>query len=383
LLGGALVVLVAAWLIGYFTTTSGAADLVRDVLPATTTQVSQRGDIFVGTDQAGQVTGYAGTGQADGYGGPVIMLVGISPDGVIIGARLVSHAESPGFFRLVEGSRLVPDYTGRPIGDPLQLGDDLDAVSGATLSAEGVAGAVRAAVRLIAAEGLDTTVPAAAQSVDFGLAEVCLILLFAAAFFASRVHSQKVKARLRWGTRLAGLVLVGFVYTMPLTITMVVSLLAGYWPDWRTHLYWYLLIGGILLVTAIDNKNPYCVWFCPLGAFQDCLSALSKAKTFRPRRLDTALKWTLRGLALTAIAVGLATRQPGLVGYEPYQALFDLRGSPAQWALLGMVVVAGLLTHRPFCHYLCPVRPVLDAIPAASRWVKEVGSRWLPRRARR
>lgn len=64
---------------------------------------------------------------------------------------------------------------------------------------------------------------------------------------------------------------------------MVVSVLAGYWPDWHTNLYWYLLVGGILFVTTVDAKNPYCSWLCPFGAFQECMAAVSKAKVFRPR----------------------------------------------------------------------------------------------------
>jgi uncharacterized protein with FMN-binding domain len=350
-------------------------DLVRRVLPQAT-EVTQRGDIFVGTDAAGKIVGYAGTGEAPGYGGPVKMLVGLRPDGTITGVEIVSQRESPGFFRLVESSGLIPGYAGRHVTDPLQLGTDLDAVSGATLSSEGVADAVRAAVRATASGGLGTTVPAPKQSIRFGVPEVVLLLLFATAFIASRLRGNTLKLRLRWGTRLVGIVVLGFVYTLPLTITMVVAFLSGYWPDWHTHLYWYLLIGGILFVTTVNNKNPYCVWFCPMGAFQDCLSALSKAKPYRPRRLDVPLKWMQRGLALIAIVLGLALRQPGVVGYEPYQTLFDVHGNLAQWGLLLMVVLAALMMHRPFCNYLCPVRPMLDFISAGRRWVKERWTTW-------
>ena len=179
---------------------------------------------------------------------------------------------------------------------------------------------------------------------------------------------------LRWGTLLAGMVTIGFIYTLPLTISMIISFMSGYWPDWRTNLYWYLLIGGIIFVTTVDAKNPYCGWFCPFGAFQECLAAVTKAKLFRPRNLHTPLLWLQRGLALTAIVLGLALRQPGAAGYEPFATLFDLRGTTVQWALLIIVVFASLMMYRPFCNYLCPIDPVADYIAAGRRWVKE---RWI------
>ncbi|MBK8128733.1 MAG: 4Fe-4S binding protein [bacterium] len=169
------------------------------------------------------------------------------------------------------------------------------------------------------------------------------------------------------------------VYTAPLTITMIISLLSGYWPDWHNNLYWYLLIGGILFVTTVDAKNPYCSWFCPFGAFQECVAAVSHAKRYRPRDLNMPLKWVQRGLALTAIVLGLALRRPGVASYEPFATLFDLRGTAVQWVFLILVIFASLITYRPFCNYLCPIDPVVDIIAAARRWLKEVWTQWRQR----
>ena len=61
---------------------------------------------------------------------------------------------------------------------------------------------------------------------------------------------------------------------MPLTISRVSSFLLGFWPQWQTNLYWYLLIGGVLFIATADNKNAYCAWFCPFGAAQECMAAI-------------------------------------------------------------------------------------------------------------
>ncbi|HEX9030033.1 MAG TPA: 4Fe-4S binding protein, partial [Anaerolineales bacterium] len=178
------------------------------------------------------------------------------------------------------------------------------------------------------------------------------------------------------------MVVLGFIYTMPFTIAQVVSLLSGFWPDWHNNLYWYLLLGGILFVTTVDAKNPYCAWFCPFGAFQECLATLSKAKLYRPRRWSNVLTWIQRGLALTAILLGLAFRRPGVAGYEPFPTLFDLRGTTVQWIFLLGIILASLILYRPFCNYLCPLAPVVDFIGEGRRQIKEVWQKWQKRAAK-
>jgi hypothetical protein len=365
----------AAWLFGYFNSGTDVLPLVADVLPGAV-HIEDKSVLYVGYDADGELIGYAAVGEASGYGGPIEMLVGVSPEGEILGSTIVAQRESPGFFRLVEKSELIEGYAGLDITEPLQLGEDLDAVSGATVSAEGVAQSVRTAVQQIAADGLKTPLPPEKQSVEFGIPEIVLILLFATGFIAHRMRSRVWKKRIRWGTLIVGMVVLGFIYTMPFTITMVVSLLSGYWPDWHTNLYWYILIGGIIFVTTVDAQNPYCYWFCPFGAVQQCVASVTGAKLYRPRDYNTALKWLQRGLALAAIMLGLALRRPGVASYEPFATLFDFRGTGVEWAFLILILLVSLMMYRPFCNYLCPLDAVVEFIAAGRRWVKDEWATW-------
>ena len=378
LIVGTVLLLVIAWIVGYLTAGTDVLPLVQDVLPGATS-IKPVNDLFVGYDADGNLVGYAGDGSAPGYGGPVVVLVGVDPAGNILNVIVVEERESPGFFRLVKNSDLLPNYATMPITSPLQLGEDLDAVTGATVSAEGIASAVRTAVRNIAADGLSAPLPPEKRPVQIGWPELILLLLFASGYVGHKLRGGPWKQRVRWGTLIAGMIFLGFVYTAPLTITMIISLLSGYWPDWRTNLYWYLLIGGILFVTTVDAKNPYCSWFCPFGAFQECVASVSRAKRYRPRDLNVPLKWVQRGLALTAVILGLALRRPGAASYEPFATLFDFRGTTVQWVFLIVVVFASLITYRPFCNYLCPIDPVVDIIAATRRWLKEVWTTWRQR----
>ncbi|MBK8836973.1 MAG: 4Fe-4S binding protein [Anaerolineae bacterium] len=131
------------------------------------------------------------------------------------------------------------------------------------------------------------------------------------------------------------------------------------------------MIGGIIFATIVTNKNAYCSWFCPFGAFQECLAAVTRVKASQAHGLHEPLKWLQRILALVAIILGLALRNPGYAGYEPFATLFDLRGTTVQWALLLIVVLASLMMYRPFCNYLCPLDPVVEFISAGRRWAKD------------
>jgi NosR/NirI family nitrous oxide reductase transcriptional regulator len=377
-----IILAAAAWLIGYTTAGADVAPLVADVLPGAD-RIVPTGTLFVGTRSSdGGLIGYAAVGSAPGYGGPIEVLVGVNANGDILGVKVVQQRETPGFFRRLDEEQFFDQYAGAAIDQPLQLKDDLDGVSGATLSSEGVAAGIRQAVRVIAQEGLSRPLPPEQKPIQFGAPEIVLILLFAAGYFGHRLNNSQWKRRIRWGTLLTGMIFVGFVYTAPLTIAQVAALISGYWPDWHNNLYWYLLIGGILFVTTTQSKNPYCYWFCPFGAFQECLAALTGAKPYRPRRLSDALKWVQRGLAFLAVLLGLVLRRPGVATFEPFATLFDLSGTTVQWILLIVVVLASLIIYRPFCSYLCPLDPVVDFIGELRRWVREVGQRWRMRPAK-
>ena len=370
-----VVLAVAAWVFGYFSNNTNVAPLVLEVIPGAT-RGEIRGDLYVGLDKDGQVAGYAAVGEGQGYGGPVEMLVGIDTRGKITGAIIITQRETPGFFRLIIEHNLVGQFIGLKFNAPLSLGQDVDAVSGATFSAEGVASSIRAAVRTIAQDGLNSPLPPERSPIKFGLPEVVLLGLFIAGYFGHKMRSSQWKRRIRWGTLWIGMIVLGFIYTAPLTIAQITGLLSGYWPDWHNNLYWYLLIIGILFVTTVDAKNPYCSWFCPFGAVQECLAQITHAKLYRPRQLNGFFTWLQRGLAFAAVLLGLALRRPGVASYEPFATLFDLRGTGPEWVFLGLVLLASLVMYRPFCNYLCPLDPVFDFISEGRRWTREGWQAW-------
>jgi polyferredoxin len=170
---------------------------------------------------------------------------------------------------------------------------------------------------------------------------------------------------------IAGLVLLGFVFNQPITLAHVNRFLLGFWPQWQTGLYWYLLAGGIFLAAALGRQNPYCEWFCPFGAAQECLWTLGDADLRPPERYRDALIWMQRVIALLAILTALALQNPGVSSYEIFGTLFGLVGSHWQFILLVLVLLVSLVIRRPWCQFLCPMRPVVDFVRMFGIWMRE------------
>lgn len=361
----AVIGLLIAWGYGYFNSHLDLQPALHKLFP-TATELRAQNDLYLAS-QGTTLLGYAKAAQADGYAGPVTVLAAIDPQGKIIGVEVVNHKETPAFFRRVLDEGFMQKLVGRTYTDPLTLGNGVDAVSGATFTSRAIIDSLRHSAREMAVTQLGAAPILENTPLQVGAPEIILIALYVVGFFAHRPNFI-FKKQLRWVTLLAGLFALGFWLNRPLTISNMTSLFAGYWPDWHTNLYWYLLIGGTIFIATSEGKNAYCTWFCPFGAAQECLAAVSGAKLFTPRWGRTFFRWLQRGLAWCALMLGLAWRSPGLATYEPFGTLFQLKGNPVQWILLALVILMSLVILRPWCNFLCPLDPIFDLITAARRW---------------
>ena len=148
-------------------------------------------------------------------------------------------------------------------------------------------------------------------------------------------------------------------------------MLLGYWPRWQSHVYWYLLMAGVLAVPLLTGRNPYCTSICPFGATQQCLAVVGGARRRVPTRCRAYLPWVPRILAWAVILLALTHRNPALVSYEVYGALFHVVGDLWQFVLLAAVLVASLAITRPWCKYLCPTRVVIEYVVFGRNWARK------------
>ena len=323
--------------------------------------------------RGGQLVGYAAPGTASGYSGQLTLAIGTSPAGRIRSVAILDYRDTPDLMRGV--TKLLGSLLDKGPKDAFEAGRDVDAVTGATFSSRGLALAAHEAARKVAERGMARST-AARSRVQVGAPEVVLVLLLCAGALGRNRPSLGPRTRrlLRAGTLVSSLATIGFLWNRPWTIAIPTRLLAGDWPSWTTHLYWYILFGSLLLAFSRTGRNPYCPWICPFGAAQDLIGLVGGA---RARRMPSALlfTWVKRVLLWLAVVLGLLYRAPGAVSYEVFAAFFRLSGTAFQFAILGIVLVTAVFVSRPFCSWVCPV----DTTEQVARYVRVRGLRLLGR----
>lgn len=90
-------------------------------------------------DQNDNLVGYIFKNGTHGYSGPVIVNVGVNPDGIITGVKAMDLAETPGIGTQVEEPAFTDQFIGKTIGLDVVSGtalndNEIQAISGATSS---------------------------------------------------------------------------------------------------------------------------------------------------------------------------------------------------------------------------------------------------------
>lgn len=86
-----------------------------------------------------------------GYGGPIVMLVGIDLKGFLTGLIIAEHHEPYGDFS-IDRAEFSAAFKNKNVRDPFRLGQDVDAVSRATITMSSAVRAIRNASRRVARE---------------------------------------------------------------------------------------------------------------------------------------------------------------------------------------------------------------------------------------
>jgi electron transport complex protein RnfG len=135
----------------------GAEPIQVEALTALENQAVRTNVVFVAKDAAGTVQAVAVRGMSkNGYGGPVMLMVGIAADGTLINFEVIEQTETPGLGTKITEEpfrkRLIrrPDGTPRPIAGTqwkvTRDGGEIDAVTAATISSRAALEAVRDAI---------------------------------------------------------------------------------------------------------------------------------------------------------------------------------------------------------------------------------------------
>ena len=88
-----------------------------------------------------------------GYKGEIWMLVGMAPSGSILDVSMVYHNEPFGYFS-IDKPAFMAQFLGKSVLAPMTVGDDIDAISRATITNNAAVRAIRESARKMAREFL-------------------------------------------------------------------------------------------------------------------------------------------------------------------------------------------------------------------------------------
>lgn len=310
------------------------------------------------------LVGYVGLGFATGYEGTVTSAVLADPQGTITKVVVLAQTEWVTWLNKVKKAGFVEDLSGRKVNDPLTLGDDIDAVSSATFTSRGIANGVRDAAHAIARTQLNLPVPPMPRDLKFDTKAWAVVALWVAVILGVLAKQNK----LRWVTLIAGVVVLGFWLTAPISFSTLAGLLIGRVPPLDTgHLVWYLLISGLVLTILLFGRNLYCYWVCPFGGLHELLAAASGGHFGPSRDVGKFLRKVRGVLAWAALMVIFITRSPSTGSYEPFGTIFSFTGPTLSWVLLIFVLIMGILSTRFWCRHFCPVGYTIDLLTSWRR----------------
>jgi len=312
---------------------------------------------------------------AEGFGGPVRVLTALDRRGSISAVRVLPNQETPSYLRRVDSPEVLGHFIGRSYADDLSI-RDLDAVSGATMSADAVGRAVQQGARLMAVEVIGLPPPGQAARPGFPLnasdvMAVIYVLVVAVLFRRPRPAWQGTVAAA------ASVVVLGVLTRRFISVADWARMLAGAWPSWSAAAGWYLFVGAVAVLSFVRGR-VYCRHLCPFGSLSLLLSRIGAGRlvpsggVFRALR---AVRWVLLGLTMLSFAY---TAETAVFGYEPFGPASDLmsvplrggftelvRSQPMALALVALVLAVSLFVPRFWCRFLCPAGAGLDVVAGA------------------
>jgi NosR/NirI family nitrous oxide reductase transcriptional regulator len=93
-----------------------------------------------------------------GYGGPIAMLIGLDTNGKLTGVIVGDHHEPYGDFS-IDPPKFAASFRNKDVRDPFKLGEDVDAVSRATITMSSAVRAIRNSSRRMARQFLTAPPP--------------------------------------------------------------------------------------------------------------------------------------------------------------------------------------------------------------------------------
>jgi NosR/NirI family nitrous oxide reductase transcriptional regulator len=294
-----------------------------------------------------------------GYSGEINVGVIIGEDGFIKQVEHISSKETQSYLSDIKNSGYYDQFKNISITKGSQ---QIDAISGATLTSEAIASTVSTLIE----ESIPYPVSnyADIDEVNFFSLSAMLtnswiihvIVIFLMFVFAIQKWIKKSKRSIIVLSILS-VVYIGFFLNNSFTYISFIHPFLGTSVSSLMGLYSLMVLLG-----AIWGKNTYCKYVCPFGNIQRLIIQVNPIKTSRKFFLSS--KWIKRVRAALTVIL-LAGILLGLRNWSNYELFPDLFGLSilSVWFVVAVITVLTTMVYPMiWCRLLCPTGSVLDGI---------------------
>lgn len=364
--------LFVAFLIGHFAAKPNYVQLLQAKFPSSsftqTDQITNNSDAFM-RNQGGTEPQLILLAEGQGFGGPMTVAIAITATAenlMINKITLLADRETPPFLARLTKQQFFNEFDRKIASDNFVLGDDIDGVSGATITVKGITKAVQAVMHETAIVKQGENPPLQTEQWPLQQNDLLLILLIAAVFYshyAKNTFSHKLKQTIPY----ISLVFIGFYLNASLSIASLATLAIGYIPDPRQFPIWWIMMGSVLAAIVLLGTNIYCNKLCPFSTIQMLLHKISGLKFAVNKQWSKNAQRLIMSLTWLSLMLMFISHHPAMGAYEPFSMMFSLEGMGMQWYILPLSLLGALFIPDFWCRFFCPLGYSLNAMVRTRR----------------
>ncbi len=176
------------------------------------------------------------------------------------------------------------------------------------------------------------------------------------------------------GTQIVAVFVLGFLLRAQPSVTQVLTFFESVFREWRWGLFLsdpLLVISWVFIcfVTLAWGRGVFCGWTCPYGALTELVFKIGQRVGLPWLELPDRIHLWARHLRYVIFAGLLGTFLVSsplgerLAEIEPFKSTFFVPIWTRHWGFIAWwvaLLVASLLSYRPFCRYICPLGAVLS-----------------------
>lgn len=297
-----------------------------------------------------------------GYAGPIDIGMTVGMDGKIRSIRHLRSMETTSYLSDIKKAGFYGQFDNMPLDGKSY---EVDFVSGASLTSEGIARSVSKLVSIARESPLEVYVDTQATGFDVKAVPpdtwILYAALIAALFIGMRFRRVRQSRRLSITLSVLSVLYLGFYANNSFTyVTYLQPFLGTGWS------YLLAAYASMVLLGAIWDGNSYCRYVCPYGNVQRLLTRFMPFRGRLPvsNRVIGGIRWAIT----ISLCIGIFSGFRDWASYELFPDLFGIEVLDSMWFWLSLAVVL-ISAYYPmlWCRMLCPTGAILDGVAAAAR----------------